>query len=793
MDTMQEVVLAPARRGAAHRPRRRRLAQRLLGDGHPAPRAHEAAQHADPPAVRAHPERPEPAQAVHADEPALGRAVPRAGLPRVRPRRVRRGVADPAVGRGRRHRARRASWSWSGDSKQLPPTTFFQRSRGRRRARRRGRPRRRWRASSTSASPRGLPRLHLGWHYRSRHESLIAFSNHHYYEDGLYTFPSAVDDIAAASASRGATSRTASTTRGARARTAREAEALVEELVAAPAAIRRAPKRTFGVVTFSIAQQSLVEDLLEEARREHPELEPYFDDAREEPVFVKNLENVQGDERDVIFLSVCYGPDAQGRVVAQLRPAEPGGRRAPAERRGHALARAGRRLLDAPAEQIDLARTQARGARHLKAFLEYAEHGTGGAGAGPARCPRPSRAESAFEAHGAARRSTSAAGRSNPHVGCSGYRVDLGVEDPGEPGRFLTAVESDGVTLRRGPRRPGIATARAPACSEHLGWDHVRIWSIDWWQDPGGRAADASWARSSRPGDARARRGRGREGARAAPAAERAGGAADPSSEPAPPGGRSAPNPRRRRAAGHPARRRALRAGARRRTRTGDPRSFYDERKDAMIVRRIEKVIDTEAPVALGVVARRLADAWGLKHITTRLKDRVGSLIARSRATGASPRRPRTSSGGATRTRPRYDAFRVPSEGGRPERRARHVPREEVANAAGRLLAEHVSIELEDLARETARVFGYRRFTDKVRAPDGGGRPASWPPRATRSWRRNASGCRDRPTPRDGSSATTICSSSAGGCAPRATTWRGNARSTTTPSWNARAPKDGSC
>ena len=98
-----------------------------------------------------------------------------------------------------------------------------------------------------------------------------------------------------------------------------EAEALVEEIVRRLSDPEES-KRSLGVVTFSIAQASLVEDLLEQARRDHPEIESHFDDAREEPVFVKNLENVQGDERDVIFLSVCYGPDAQGRVALNFGP-----------------------------------------------------------------------------------------------------------------------------------------------------------------------------------------------------------------------------------------------------------------------------------------------------------------------------------------------------------------------------------------------------------------------------------------------------------------------------------------
>ena len=362
------------------------------------------------------------------------------------------------------------------------------------------------------------------------------------------------------------------------------------------------------------------------------------------------------------------------------------------------------------AEQIDLARTQARGARDLKAFLEYAEIGTDALGQA-LRLPDEVQSEFSFETSVA--EALRAAGWSvQPHVGCSGYRVDLGVEDPGEAGRFLTAVESDGVTYGR------AATARdrhgtRPFVLGLLGWEHARIWCTDWWQDPQGELQRLVGALE----DARDARARAREeaSARTAPptpvaptsdaAPER-----EPQEEDDDAPGPGTDVPLGILLGGAPYERTRLDHG------TGDPRSFYDERKDAMIVRRIEKVIDTEAPVALGVIARRLADAWGLKNITTRLKDRVGSLIARAdnwRFSATSTeffwRRDQDPA--------RYEGFRVPSVGARPARRPRHIPREEIANAAGRLLAEHVSIEIEDLARETARVFGYRRINDKVRAP----------------------------------------------------------------------------
>ncbi|MCG6442009.1 AAA domain-containing protein, partial [Vibrio parahaemolyticus] len=141
---------------------------------------------------------------------------------------------------------------------------------------------------------------------RSRHESLIAFSNHRYYGGGLVTFPSPVTDDRAVSfnAVQGRYEKG-----GARINQP-EAKALVADLVARLKSPGFAQSgATIGVVTFNSEQQSLIEDLLDEERRKDPGLEPFFSDALLEPVFVKNLESVQGDERDIMYFSITYGPD----------------------------------------------------------------------------------------------------------------------------------------------------------------------------------------------------------------------------------------------------------------------------------------------------------------------------------------------------------------------------------------------------------------------------------------------------------------------------------------------------
>ncbi len=131
-----------------------------------------------------------------------------------------------------------------------------------------------------------------------------------------------------------------------------------------------------GVVTFNGEQQRLIENLLDEQRRSYPELEPFFDrDRWHEPVFVKNLENVQGDERDAIIFSVAVGPDQTGRPVSTVSSLnKDGGHR----RLNVAITRARRELVvfaSMRPEQIDLGRTRARGVKDFKHFLEFAERG----------------------------------------------------------------------------------------------------------------------------------------------------------------------------------------------------------------------------------------------------------------------------------------------------------------------------------------------------------------------------------------------------------------------------------
>lgn len=319
----------------------------------------------------------------------------------------------------------------------------------------------------------------LQWHYRSRHEGLIAFSNRQYYDNELLTFPS---PDAGHGGVRFRHLPEARYDKGKSRTNPGEAKALVEDLIKRLLSTD-GPRRSYGVVTFSQAQQQLVENLLDEERRKHPEIETHFGDAppvEGEPVFVKNLENVQGDERDVILFSICYGPDEAGKVSMNFGPLNRDG----GERRLNvAITRAKHEVLvfsGLRADQIDLTRTRARGVRDLKHFLDYADRGPK-ALSSATTASASAEADSEFERMVASR--IRKAGYEVHHqVGCSGYRIDLGVVDPAAPGRYLLGVECDGATYHR------AATARdrdklRQLILEGLGWKLHRIWSTDWWHD----------------------------------------------------------------------------------------------------------------------------------------------------------------------------------------------------------------------------------------------------------------------------------------------------------------------
>lgn len=367
-----------------------------------------------------------------------------------------------------------------GDPKQLPPTNFFGRTDDERDAGDIADYEQDLESILDEAQASGLPTLQLNWHYRSRHESLIAFSNVNYYGNQLVTFP------AAESADRGVSLRHvqgATYDRG-RSRTNRvEAEAIVDEAVQRMRRSLRLPEKrrpTFGIVTFNSQQQTLIQDLLDAAQRQHPELDWYFADDRIESTVVKNLENVQGDERDVIMFSITFGFDAAGKFPIDFGAVNrEGGER----RLNVAITRARRELLVFSSflpDQLRAERSNKRGVRDLKAFLQYAEKGP------TALVARTDGSEGDYESplEEAVGQSLRSRGwKLDPQVGISGFRIDLGLIHPDKPGAYLAGIECDGATYHRAAAARDRDKVRQQVL-EGLGWRILRVWSTDWWYDP---------------------------------------------------------------------------------------------------------------------------------------------------------------------------------------------------------------------------------------------------------------------------------------------------------------------
>ncbi|MCL5970951.1 MAG: AAA domain-containing protein, partial [Firmicutes bacterium] len=358
-----------------------------------------------------------------------------------------------------------------GDPKQLPPTTFFDTQ------------------DNEDEVPddnmaqdlesildeclgTSLPTLRLEWHYRSRYESLIAFSNHRYYDSQLVTFPSPVtrDDAVKLCLVEGTYDRGATRTN------AEEANAVVEAIAAHFIKYDdNAP--TLGVVTFNLAQQQLIEELLDQKLQANPELEERISQASER-LFVKNLENVQGDERDIIFFSVTYGRDHSGRVALNMGPLnKEGGHR----RLNVAITRArlGITIFSTIAsEDIDLSRTRARGVMDLKEYLHYAQHGTMDRGAARSRLTALHPIEDSIVAELEKR-----GWICERQLGSSEHRVDVGIVDPDDPTRFILGIESDGISYRSLPSVRDRDRLH-PYVLKELGWNLERIWSLDWLTNP---------------------------------------------------------------------------------------------------------------------------------------------------------------------------------------------------------------------------------------------------------------------------------------------------------------------
>ena len=313
-----------------------------------------------------------------------------------------------------------------------------------------------------------MPQRMLRWHYRSKHQSLIAVSNREFYDNNLYIIPSPER-----TSEMGLKFRFIETGRFV------DRVNLVEAQAVAQACIDHAkahPKWTLGVGAFSVTQRDAILKAVEKLRKENPGLESFFDPSCPDPFFVKNLENIQGDERDVIFVSVGYGPDENGKILLNFGPVSGQG----GERRLNVLmTRAKRRceiFSSMKAEDIDLTRATGRGPAVFRAFLDYAQAGAPTVAAkgadGDDKLPEVILAELKKRGY-----------ECEAHVGVAGVFIDLAVVDPTEPGRYLLGVICDGEAYKSSRTARDRDRLRDSVLSGQ-GWGLHHVWCWDWFQRP---------------------------------------------------------------------------------------------------------------------------------------------------------------------------------------------------------------------------------------------------------------------------------------------------------------------
>ena len=445
------------------------------------------------------------------------------------------------------------------------------------------------------------------------------------------------------------------------------------------------PDLTLGVAAFSLAQAQAVMDELEMLRRDNPETEVFFGAHPHEPFFVKNLESVQGDERDVIFISVGYGRTAEGFVSMSFGPLNSEG----GERRLNVLISRARRRCEVftnlTHDDIDLGKTTSRGVAAFKTFLKYAQTGildVPGAGSGEA--------DSVFEEE-VARALESCGHKVAMQVGSAGFRIDLAVVDPERPGRYLLAIECDGAAYHSSRSARDRDRLRQQVL-EGLGWRFHRIWSTDWFRSP-----DAELRKVLKSIEA-----------------AKAAGPEVASTPPSPP-------PRRierverieREMSAAPA---AAKldvppyAVAQLEMTLGDLE--LHEIRPGYLARWVCEVVDVEGPVHIDEVRRRIASASGVQRIGNRIQAAIDAAIA----VGVQDHRLRRDGDflwlvGRDEITLR-DRSKLPST----SKKIAYVCDEEIAAVIRRVVEAAVGIDAEELPQAVGRLIGFGRVTEDMRS-----------------------------------------------------------------------------
>lgn len=515
----------------------------------------------------------------------------------------------------------------------------------------------------------GAPSRMLRWHYRSRHESLITLSNHEFYEDKLVIFPSPgsrqnlglrFHHLPQAIYDRGNTRSNPE-----------EAKAVAQAILAHAMS---APSQSLGVVAFSTAQAQAIQAALETERRSNPGSEVFFNARPDEPFFIKNLENVQGDERDVILISIGYGRTEEGKVSLNFGPLTQDG----GERRLNVLiTRAKLRcevFTNITAEDIKLAEGSKRGLRTLKSFLYFAQH---------AKFDNPETIIRddlrPFEEEVAAQL-TKAGHTVRSKVGSPGFYLDLAVVDPVTPGHYLLGIVCDGRAYASAKSTTDRDRLRAQVL-ELFGWNLYQVWSTDWYRNPARelqRLLEAVEKAKARVNDY------DRETAAYKPAMGRDALNAEVDR-----------NPPYELAEIH----------------IEHPREDFNLYRLGEIAEWIGSIVEKESPIHIGEAARRIADAAGLAKVGSRIRYTINQALHQAEQEGKVLTRDEFLWSPELKEAIVRDRSRLPAS----YKKLALIAPEEIDAAVEKGVKDAIAITEEELIPIVAKMLGFQRVTDEMR------------------------------------------------------------------------------
>jgi len=518
----------------------------------------------------------------------------------------------------------------------------------------------------------------LRWHYRSRDERLIKFSNHYFYENRLHTFPSP------SMSSEGRGVRLVYVAdgvwgRGRDRKNPREARRVAQIVIEL---LERYPDRSIGVVAMNISQREAIDDAVREELLSRPDLVPLWTRGGEEAHFVKALENVQGDERDLMVISVGYGKDLNGGFTANFGPLNMEG----GWRRLNVLVTRAKwqtiLVTSMRANELDGINPNNRGAVALRDYIAYAERN----GELPPQRVRSTDAETNDFEDAVCEALRDRGLDVDQQVGAGPFRIDLAIRDRGDPRRYILGVECDGASYH------ASRTARDRDVARHqvlrsMGWRLHHLWSTDWFRDPA--SAVVSILRSLQQAEATQSDEMVEAPARAPAAARREADPPRPEPEPVPP------------------------------TPTGQPYVRYQysgyPRRDYLMMaawqtslaENVRAIVDVEGPILPELLLERLKEIHRVGRAGDNVRNNVRAALGRAMRSGEVIGQEDDGDLVLRSPRTELSTFRTPGDG--VHRTIEQIPREEVALAVIHLVKTQFGMLRERIPSAVTTLFGFDR------------------------------------------------------------------------------------